>query len=167
MKIPSKIIPVFLLLAVFCHAQLQLAQSSNGLGDPGLEKVGSVEGQMIFATNSKENAKMGNPLPKSLLEIVKKESKLDYKFYRMLSKDTQTLFRGYENWLFKSEILMLSYEAKDISKQSVQLDLNFWQLGKKVIKTDPSLKKGEPLLIVGPNYRDGKILVAIELASLK
>ena len=50
----------------------------------------------------------------------------------------------------------------------IKLDLDLWQLKKKIMKSaTTTLQVGKPLYIRGPQWRGGYLIIVVELISLK
>ena len=141
--------------------------------DSGKEKVGSLKATLYIGTDG-EVAKLGDKVTEVSAEVEKKLSsikKMRFKHYRKLGTDVQPVYRSYENWLSPlkpSEEILLSFEASGRSKDGgMRLDLELWQHKRKVMKSDPALLKGRPLLILGPKWRGGTLIIAVELLENK
>ncbi len=144
-----------------------------GAADPGKETIGEMRVDLIFGTKGDLNV-LGRSVAKvgAAEEKVLKGSKhLNFAKYAKLGSDRKPVLRGYENWaapMGGSEEILLSFEPKSrIAKDAVKMDLEFWQRKQKVLKTDPVLRVGKRLYILGPNWRDGRLIIAIELLGLK
>jgi hypothetical protein len=140
--------------------------------DPGQEKIGLLQAQLVYATNEdsevlqSSSAELGGEERKRLEAAIR----MKFKDYRKLGADRRKILRGYENWtspMKGSEELMVSFEPKErVGKDALRLDMEFWQLKKKVMKTDPILQKGKQLYIVGPKWRGGRLIIVLELVDL-
>lgn len=159
--------PTSLIAALFLIAPAALAQ------DSGEEKVGSLMATLYIGTNT-DVKKLGDKVTKvkaAAEKRLKSIEKMRFKHYRKLGSDTQPVFRSYENWLSPlkpSEEILLSYESSGRSTDGgMRLDLELWQHKRKVMKSDPVLRKGRPLLILGPKWRGGTLIIAVELLEDK
>lgn len=140
--------------------------------DTGKEKIGSIRATLYIGTND-EVVKLGEKTQKAAslnaatIKKLQGIKKMRFKHYRKLGVDTQSVFRSYENWLSPlkpSEEILLSFESRGRSSDGgLRLDLEFWQQHRKVMKSDPVLHKGRPLLILGPKWRGGTLIIAVEL----
>ena len=83
-------------------------------------------------------------------------------------RDTQPLFRSYENWaqpLKPSDEVLVRLEAQGhATKDSASIDLELWIRRQKIIKTDAKLEGSTPLFVLGPEWRGGRLIVAVALA---
>lgn len=158
---------LFLILFSICSL-IQVSWAN----DLGKESIGIMEVDVYYATNSDPkkagiNTQVVNP------QVVGKLSKLRdkaYNHYVKLGSDRQPVFRSYENWLAPlkpSEELLISFEPREAaSGGKLKLDLELWQSKKKIMKAGPTLQKGKPLYIFGPKWRDGRLILSIQLVEL-
>jgi len=140
--------------------------------DTGKEKIGTIQATLYIGTNDDitklgDKAKKSDAVADATVKQLQSIEKMRFKHYRQLGKDTQSVFRSYENWLSPlkpSEEILLSFESRGRSSDGgLRLDLEFWQHRRKVMKSDPVLQRGRPLLILGPKWRGGTIIIAVEL----
>ncbi|HVJ46200.1 MAG TPA: hypothetical protein VM511_07435 [Luteolibacter sp.] len=139
--------------------------------DPGKAVVGKVKVTVYYATNG-DPAAAGprfKEIPKEIESSLRDSARLDFKSYRLLGEDVQPLFRSYENWaqpLKPSDEVLVRFEAKSRpSEESMKLDLELWFSRKKILKTDASLERGKPLHVLGPEWRGGRLILSVALAS--
>ena len=141
--------------------------------DPGKSVVGEVIVTVYFATDGDPAAAgpKAEVLGKALEKRLRNEEKLRFKQYRLLGEDTQPLFRSYENWaqpLKPSEEVLVKFEARSRpTKDATRLDLELWLSRKKILKTDVVLEGDRPLLVLGPEWRGGRLIIAVSLAAAK
>lgn len=143
---------------------------SNAQDDPGKANMGNVSVSVFYATNGdpkaagSKAAKLGPETEKSL----RKEERLVFKSYRTLGRDVQPLLRSYESWaqpLKPSDEVLVKFEARSLpTEDSVRLDLELWLSRKKILKTDARLENNQPLYILGPEWRGGRLIIAVALA---
>jgi len=141
--------------------------------DPGKTVVGEVTVTVYYATDG--DAAAAGPKATAVGKVQEKrlrnEEKLRFKQYRLLGEDTQPLFRSYENWaqpLKPSEEVLVKFEARSRpTKQATHLDLELWLSRKKILKTDVLLEGDHPLLVLGPEWRGGRLIIAVSLAAEK
>ena len=141
--------------------------------DPGKTVVGEVTVTVYYATDG--DAAAAGPKAKAVAKAGEKrrrnEEKLRFKQYRLLGEDTQPLFRSYENWPQPpkpSEEVLVKFEARSRpTKQATHLDLELWLSRKKILKTDVLLEGDHPLLVLGPEWRSGRLIIAVSLAADK
>ena len=148
-----------------------LAGAALALEDAGKEKLGLVRVTVYHATNGDPKAAGEKALPVAadVVERLKREERLRFKHYRMLGRDTQPLLRSYESWaepLKPSDEVMVRFEAQGMPcKKSAVLDLELWLGRKKIVKTDTRLEGDKPLFMLGPEWRGGRLIIAVALAS--
>jgi hypothetical protein len=137
--------------------------------DPGKEVIGQVRAKVYFATNG--DPSLAGPKAKAVNEKtvnrLRKEDRLRFTNYRLLGTDKKPLFRSYENWaqpLGTTNELMLRFEAQsNLEKKLRRLDLELWISRKKILKTDAVLSDSKPLLVLGPEWRGGRLIISVEL----
>ena len=140
--------------------------------DKGKEEVGKIKATLYIGTDG-DPAKLGGKVL-GVDEATRKRlhsiDQMRFKHYRKLGADTQPVFRSYENWLTPlkpSEEILLSFESRGRSSDDgLRLDLELWQHRRKVMKSDPVLHAGRPLLILGPKWRGGTLIIAVELIKI-
>lgn len=148
-----------------------LSSTSLAQEDPGKQKVGKVMVSVYFATNQNPDSagKAAKKIDSTLEARLQKEPQLKFKHYRLLGTDTKPLFRSYENWaepLKPSDAVMVRFEAQALpTKEQATLDLELWLARKKTIKTDARLEGNKPLYVLGPDWRGGKLIIAVALAN--
>lgn len=141
--------------------------------DAGKDSVGKLKVSLYFATNGDPETagKKAKKVDEALVKQFSGAKALKFKHYRLLGDDTQPILRSYENWIAPmkpSEEILLSFEPRGkVESDGLSLDLEFWQSRKKIMKSGPHLQVGKPLYILGPSWRGGKLLVAVELISVQ
>jgi hypothetical protein len=107
-------------------------------------------------------------VPKETVERLGSEERLRFKHYKLLGRDTKPLLRSYENWgepLKPSDEVLVRFEAQGhADDQSAVLDLELWLARKKILKADARLEGGRPIYLLGPEWRGGRLIIAVELA---
>lgn len=139
--------------------------------DPGKAKIARVSVTVYHATNGDPTA-AGDKTVEVSPETAKRlsrEQRLRFKSYRVLGQDTQPLLRSYESWaqpLKPSDEVMVRFEAQGRpTKKTAILDLELWLGRKKTVKTDARLEGNRPLYVLGPEWRGGRLIIAVALAS--
>lgn len=142
-----------------------------GQEDPGKDKIGLVCVTVYHATNGdpKVAGEKAASVPQATAERLRKEEKLRFKSYRMLGQDTQALLRSYESWaqpLKPSNEIMVRFEAQGKpTQQTAVLDLELWLGRNKTVKTDAQLEVDLPLFVLGPEWRGGRLIIAVALVQ--
>lgn len=148
---------------------LMIALSFNAWGqeDPGKNQLGKVDVKVYFATDSdvKTAGERASVISDEEVSLMRKEEKLRFKHYRLLGGDQQPLYRSYENWaepLKPSDEIMVRFEAQSApTRHQAILDLELWISRKKTIKTDARIEVHKPLLVLGPEWRGGRLIIAV------
>ncbi len=139
--------------------------------DPGKSNIGHVSVAVYYATNGDpavagENTK---PVTEDMENQLRGTEKLRYKHYRLLGRDVQPLLRSYESWaqpLKPSDEVLVRFEARSRpTKEFTGLDLELWLSRKKIVKMDVRLQGNRPLFMLGPEWRGGRLIVAVALAQ--
>jgi hypothetical protein len=150
---------------------LGLASTVTAQDDPGKAVVGHVCVTVYHATDGDPKAAGAKAVAvtKDTAERLGRESRLRFKSYRMLGEDTQPLLRSYESWAQplkpSNEVLVRFEAAGPPTKQSAILDLELWLGRKKTMKMDARLEGDRPLLVLGPEWRGGRLIIAVSLAQ--
>ncbi|MBX3743253.1 MAG: hypothetical protein KF712_19870 [Akkermansiaceae bacterium] len=139
--------------------------------DPGKEAIGKVNVKVYYGT--KGDPSVAGPRFNAVEGEVEKQLRgapnLDFKHFLLLGGDQQPLFRSYENWaqpLRPSDEILVRFEARSRpTTDSARLDLEIWISRKKILKTDALLGGSTPLFILGPEWRGGRLIIAVSLAS--
>lgn len=147
-----------------------LATPVRSQDDPGRANMGSVSVTVYYATDGDPKAAgdKASAVDEETLKRLRGEERLRFKEYRILGKDLQPLLRSYESWaqpLKPSEEVLVRFEARTRpTKQVTGLDLELWLSRKKILKTDAWLEGDRPLFVLGPEWRGGRLIVAVALA---
>ncbi|MEP4078275.1 hypothetical protein [Haloferula sp.] len=138
--------------------------------DPGRDEIANVRVLVYHATDG-DPAVAGEKAAEVSEETAKwlaSKEELKFEHYRLLGSDAKPLFRSYENWAQpiegSDEILCRFEVASRLSKDSVRIDLELWLSRKKILKSGVALTSGKPVLVLGPEWRGGRMIVAVELA---
>lgn len=150
-----------------------IACQAFGVEDAGRTKVGRVSVMVYHATNGDPMAAGSKALSVSdeVADRLRLDERLRFTHYRLLGCDTQPLLRSYESWaepLKPSDEVLVRFEAQgQPTKNTAVLDLELWLARKKIIKTDARLEGDRPLFMLGPEWRGGRLIIAVALASGK
>ncbi len=147
------------------------AGSTFSQEDPGKANIGQVAVTVYYATNGNASAagKKTTDVSKETLKRLRSEERLKFENYRTLGQDTQPLLRSYESWaqpLKPSDEVLIRFEARVLPTEKITgLDLELWLSRKKVLKMDAWLEGNRPLFVLGPEWRGGRLIIAVGLAS--
>lgn len=150
---------------------LALPGLARAQDDSGRAPIGAVAVSVYHATDGDPAAagKSVGKVPESLAKRLRAEPQLRFQHYRLLGSDTRALLRSYENWaepLKPANELLVRFEAQGRpSTEGTVVDLELWVARKKIVKTDARLARGRPLFLLGPEWRGGRLIVAVELAE--
>ena len=155
------------LLSVICVSQLMAEEK-----DAGKQTVGKLNATLYIGTDGdvKDLGDKVQILKADVESSFRAIEKMKFASYRKLGSDTQPVLRSYENWLAPlkpAEEILISYESKGlVADDGLRLDLELWQQKRKIMKSDQVLKLGKPLLILGPKWRGGTLIISIELVNI-
>jgi hypothetical protein len=142
---------------------------ADPLHDPGGAPIAHVRVCVIYATDGSPKAVQvkGDPVSQELKDRLRKEHQLEFVNYRLLGSDYKPLMRSYESWaepLKPSDEILLRFAALGKpTRQSAILDLEMWMGKRKIIKTDARLEENKPLILLGPEWRGGRLVILVRL----
>ena len=162
-----KTLRTFLLLSL---ALLEVA----GAQDPGKEVIGQVRTEVLFGTSGPVTSLGDGVIVVSAAEKTRlqKVSKLEpYRNFVKLGSVEQHILKGYKSWaqpIRNSQALMLTFQPQASIKESrkLRLDVEYWQKSKMVLRWDRVFEVGKRVYLVGPKWRDGNLIITVELVSL-
>jgi hypothetical protein len=150
---------------------LAFASAAFSQEDPGKTNIGKVNVSVYYATDGEVDAanQKTEAVPQDMVKRLQSEERLRFTNYRMLGKDVQPLLRSYESWaqpLKPSDEVLVRFEARSLPTEKVTgLDLELWLSKKKVLKMDAWLEGDRPLIVLGPEWRGGRLIIAVSLVS--
>ncbi len=156
-----------LCVALFLAPMVRVASAQE---DPGRGRIGEMVVTVYFATNEDPEAagEKAQEVSEATKQRLQGEERLKFDHYRAMGADTQPVFRSYENWAQplkpSDEILVRFDTSSQPSDGSFSVDLELWLARKKILKTDVSFQPGRPLFVLGPEWRGGRLIVAVSLA---
>ena len=126
-----------------------------------------VWGAVVYATDADIKDTDAKP-PKELPDLEKRLAKIKqfkaYKNFQVIGQHEQKIFSEYTNWVVPSKELFLNVDSKGpAEKEGMNLHVQLWRRTKVLVKTDTTLKKGSPLVIGGPKWRDGQLIFVLLL----
>lgn len=143
---------------------------ASGQDDPGKAKIGRVAVTVYYATDGdpKVAGAKATAVDQETAKRLRGEKRLRFKNYQTLGQDVQPLLRSYENWaqpLKPSDEILVRFEARSLpTAQATGLGLELWLSRKKVLKMDARLEGNRPLFVLGPEWRGGRLIIAVALA---
>ena len=149
---------------------LVLPGVSSAKDDPGKTKVARLSVKVYHATNGdpKSAGEKSQTVDKETTQRLTSEKRLRFKHYRLLGGDMQPLLRSYESWsqpLKPSDEVLVRFEAQgQPTRKTAVIDLELWLGRKKILKTDAKLEGDKPLFVLGPEWRGGRLIIAVVLA---
>jgi len=140
--------------------------------DPGKETLTRIAVTVYHATDG-DPAVAGDiarPVDADTERRLRADRHLTFKHYRALGRDIQPLYRSYENWaqpLKPSDEVLVRFEARSRPEADrIRLGLELWLSRKQILKTDARLEGDRPLFVLGPEWRGGRLIIAIAIADV-
>lgn len=123
---------------------------------------GEVWAALYLATNE---APSGEP---SDIEETLATALPDWKSFEMLGENNQKILTEYESWVVPTKEVFLKIDSlgRDDSGKGLRLNLQLWQEKDVLVKTDTILRKA-PLIIAGPEWGDGRLIMVVQLKAAK
>lgn len=154
-----------------CGLALLAAGGMIRAQDPAKEKIGSIRTEVIFGTEDAGSVPGRKVLEEAEQDRLRHSRNIPaYRHYVRMGRDEQPVFRGYQNWaspLAHSEAIMVAFQPQGrIGSSKLRLDLELWQQKRLVLRTDPVLEQGRRVFILGPRWRDGRLIIMVELLEL-
>lgn len=138
--------------------------------DPGRARIGALTVTVYHGTDGdpKASGERAKEVDADTVQRLQREEKLRYKHYRHLGQETQPLLRSYESWaqpLKPSDEILVRFEAQGRPSNTMAiLDFELWVSRKKIVKTDARLEGKRPMFVLGPEWRGGRLIIAVALA---
>lgn len=138
-----------------------------------MEPIGSMSVQLLFATDQDPAAAGGvaKELDAKVVSQLKAIESLNFKHYRMMGADTPDILKGYESWaapLRPSKEILVSFQPiKREGDKKLQMVLQYWQTKQKIFSVTSTLSKGKTLYLLGPEWRKGRLILAVKVEKLK
>ena len=161
------------LVRIFLFLSLILPEVA-GAQDPGKEVIGQVRTEVLFGTNGPVSSLGERVVAVSASEITRlqKVAKLEsYRNFVKLGSVEQNILKGYKSWaqpIRNSEALLVTFQPQASIKESrkLRLDVEYWQKSKMALRWDRVFEVGKRVYLVGPKWRDGNLIITVELVSL-
>ena len=161
------------MLRIFLFLSLVLPEVA-GAQDPGKEVIGQVRTEVLFGTNGSVSSLGEHVVAISASEItwLQKVAKLEsYRKFVKLGSVEQNILKGYKSWaqpIRNSDALMVTFQPQASIKESskLRLDVEYWQKSKMALRWDRVFEVGKRVYLVGPKWRDGNLIITVELVSL-
>lgn len=126
-------------------------------------------GTLIFAVKDAALGREGfkdvrNEMGQALLKAFPK-----YRRFQVLGMDSEALFKTTHSWVAPSKELCVKFDSKGPTKdgRGVRVDLQLWNRGKAILKTDAIFRPGSPVFIEGPAWGAGRLLYVLEMKDGK
>lgn len=159
-------------ITMICIAILSLAIQAKAIQDRGKETLTQIAVTVYHATNGDPTVAgdIARPVDAQTLKRLQSTPHLSFKHYRALGRDVQPLYRSYENWaqpLKPSDEILIRFETRSQPEaQRIRLGFELWLSRKQILRTDVRLEDDRPLFVLGPEWRGGHLIIAIEMADV-
>jgi hypothetical protein len=142
--------------------------------DSGTDEIGKLKVSLFLGSNDPEVDAGPNAtsVAESVASHLRVSESTNFSHYHALGTDLVSIYRTYENWarpLKPSEAIMMSFEpVGKADGKLIKLDLELWQAKQKIMKSPrTALTVDKPLLIKGPQWRGGFLIISVTLKDLK
>lgn len=116
--------------------------------------------KVILASNQ------GKVADKDLHDIQKKLKNLfKYSSYQLLKKQSLLIAKGKSGQIPLTEKKALHIKFLNEAGKSVEIAVEILEKGKKIFKTKAKIQKKKTLLIGGPKYKEGVLIMAISVQA--
>jgi len=152
-------------------ALLACAVPTHAQVDPGKDTLTQIAVTVYHATNGDPAVagEMARPVDAETERRLRAGHQLAFQHYRALGRDVQPLYRSYENWaqpLKPSDEVLVRFEARSRPENDrIRLGIELWLSRKQILKTDVGLEGERPLFVLGPEWRGGRLIIAIAMAD--
>lgn len=128
----------------------------------------TVWGAVVYAKSQASGDGKPKKMPEDLPDLAERLGKIKqfsgFKEFEVIGQHTQKVFSEYTNWVVPSKELFLNIDSKGPAENGgMNLHVQLWRQTKVLVKTDTTLKKGSPLIIGGPKWRDGQLIFVLLL----
>ena len=121
-------------------------------------------GALVYAAKGKTD----KPTTAELSSRLKKAFP-EFQSFELLGQHTQeNVFKEYVNWVVPSNEINLGFESKGLAENGgVKLLLKLWRKKKVILKSDLIIFPDKPVLIAGPEWKDGQLIFVLEIKEKK
>lgn len=121
-------------------------------------------GALVYASKGK----IDKPLNAKLSSRLKKAFPT-FQNFELLGQHTQeNVFKEYVNWVVPSNEINLGFESKGLAEGGgVKLLLKLWRKKKVILKSDLIIYPDKPVLISGPEWKEGRLIFVLEMKKKK
>lgn len=171
MRVRNWVFLLGLLMALPVRAEVAAVPATEEVAqDAGKEEIGKICVRLYYATNQAK-VDEGSAVAEGIVKRLQGIDELKFANYRELGSDTKPLFRSYENWAQplqgRDEILVRFEAQEEPQPNAVLLGIELWLSREKVLKTQAKVTVKRPLYVLGPAWRDGRLIIAIERPVVK
>ena len=121
-------------------------------------------GALVYASKGKTDKPINVELSSRL-----KKAFPTFQYFELLGQHTQeNVFKEYVNWVVPSNEMNLGFESKGLAENGgVKLLLKLWRKKKVILKSDLIIFPDKPVLISGPEWKEGRLIFVLEIKEKK
>jgi hypothetical protein len=121
-------------------------------------------GALVYASKGKTDKPINVELSSRL-----KKAFPTFQCFELLGQHTQeNVFKEYVNWVVPSNEMNLGFESKGLAENGgVKLLLKLWRKKKVILKSDLIIFPDKPVLISGPEWKEGRLIFVLEIKEKK
>ena len=121
-------------------------------------------GALVYASKGKTDKPINVELSSRL-----KKAFPTFQCFELLGQHTQeNVFKEYANWVVPSNEMNLGFESKGLAENGgVKLLLKLWRKKKVILKSDLIIFPDKPVLISGPEWKEGRLIFVLEIKEKK
>lgn len=133
------------------------------------DALARVDGFLVFATNGSEEPAAESKVTldretRTMLEGRLRKAFPDWREFHIIGKHTQKVFRQYESWVVPSKDIYLKIDSRGPAEGGgINLHVQLWQDKKVLVKSDPVILPGRPIMVAGPDWRNGRLIFVVML----
>ena len=157
-------------LIIFCLLSMLTWNRAEDAAATETKPQATVDGLLFFmsdeplppATDSEKEVEKAFP-EKQLADMKERLAKtFKKKNYRLLGTHSQDVLKDYESWVVPSKDICLKIDSRGPNgSNGINLHIQLWQEKKVLVKSDVTLKAGQPIFIGGPDWRKGRLVFVV------
>jgi len=119
----------------------------------------------LFIGSDEEISAIGREVPEEMGDVIERFrgiGSMRFANYRLLGEHSHKVYKEYESWVVPSKEIFFKLDSRGpVKGGGVQLAVQLWRDKAVLVKADVVLKEGRPLLIRGPRWGDGYLLISL------
>ncbi len=137
----------------------------NAVAKKETEGTKKLWGALIYAVDEENAKRPGFADADAELTTILGKAFEKYRHFQVLGTRSEALFKSTHSWVAPSKELCVKFDSKGLTKdgEGVKLDLQLWNRGEAIVKTDAILEPNSPVFIEGPRWGKGRLLYVLKL----